>query len=412
MSRIQEKAREFQDAKRVMEMGLYPYFRPIESEQGQTVIMNGKEVVMMGSNNYLGLTNHPEVKQAAQAAIDRYGTGCAGSRFLNGTLAIHQECEEKLAEFMGTEAAIVFSTGFMTNQGSIPYLVPRDGTLFIDRADHASIIDGARLGLGKVVKFHHSDMEDLEKKLKLTNSHIKLIVVDGIFSMEGDIAPLPEIVALAKKYDADVLVDDAHSIGVLGKQGRGTASHFDLDGQIIGTVGTFSKSFASIGGFFSGPEDVAHFLKHKSRPFIFSASPPPANMAAVIKAIEIIYREPERIQQLHKRTKYLVHGLQAAGFSIHDQGTPIIPVYVRDDMLVFKACMMLQEEGVFVNPVVSPAVEPQNALLRLSVMSTLEESHLDFAIDKLIKVGRQLGFIGSDGAEPELESSGLRNQRR
>jgi 8-amino-7-oxononanoate synthase len=382
-----------------MEMGLYPYFRPIESEQGQTVIMNGKEVVMMGSNNYLGLTNHPEVKQAAKEAIDRYGTGCAGSRFLNGTLAIHEECEEKLAEFMGTEAAIVFSTGFMTNQGSIPYLVPRDGTLFIDRSDHASIIDGARLGHCRVIKFPHSDMEGLEKKLRLCTAEIRLIVVDGIFSMVGDIAPLKEIVALAKQYDADVLVDDAHSIGVLGEHGRGTASHFGLDGEIIGTVGTFSKSFASIGGFFSGSEDVAHYLKHKSRPFIFSASPPPANMAAVIKAIEIIYREPERIELLHKRTKYLVNSLQAAGFSIQDHGTPIIPVYVRDTMLVFEACMMLQDEGVFVNPVISPAVEPNDDLIRLSVMSTLNEEHLDFAVDKLIKVGRKLGFLGQDGEE-------------
>ncbi|GBE29725.1 8-amino-7-oxononanoate synthase [bacterium BMS3Bbin04] len=406
MSRIREKAAEFQDAKRVMKMGLYPYFRSIESEQGQTVIMDGKEVVMMGSNNYLGLTNHPEVKAAAKEAIDRYGTGCAGSRFLNGTLSIHQECEEKLAEFMGTEAAIVFSTGFMTNQGSIPYLVPRDGSLFLDHADHASIIDGARLGHGKVVKFRHRDMEDLEKKLRLSNSSIKLIVVDGIFSMEGDIAPLPELVEVAKRYDAEVLLDDAHSIGVLGKTGRGTASHFGLENEILGTVGTFSKSFASIGGFFAGPEDVAHFLKHHSRPFIFSASPPPANMAAVIKSIEIIDREPERIVQLHQRTKYLVHALQDAGFSIHDHGTPIIPVYVRDTMLVFKACMRLQEEGVFVNPVISPAVEPHNDLIRLSVMSSLTEEHLDFAVDKLIKVGRELGFLGDDGKDAVAVANG------
>lgn len=379
-----------------MEAGVYPYFRPIDSEQGVTVIMNGHEVVMMGSNNYLGLTNHPEVKQAAKDAIERYGTGCAGSRFLNGTLAIHEECEETLADFMGTEAAIVFSTGFMTNQGTIPYLVPREGALFIDRANHASIIDAARLGFGKVVKFMHGDMTDLEKKLKLNDAPFKLIAVDGIFSMEGDIAPLPDLVELGRKYDADVLVDDAHSIGVLGDNGKGTASHFGLDDAIIGTVGTFSKSFASIGGFFSGPEDVVHYLKHKSRPLIFSASPPPANMAAVIKAIEIIRREPERITRLHELTKYLVNALQQAGFSIQEHGTPIIPVYVRDPMTVFKACMMLQDEGVFVNPVVAPAVAPEDALIRLSLMSTLEESHLDFAVEKLIKVGAELGFLGQD----------------
>ena len=411
MSRIREKAADFQDAREVEAMGIYPYFRPIDSEQDATVMMDGHDVVMMGSKNYLGLTILPEVKEAAQKAIDRYGTGCAGSRFLNGTLAIHQECEEVLADYMKTESALVFSTGFMTNQGTIPYLVPREGALFIDRANHASIIDATRLGFGKVIKFQHSDMDDLEKKLKGSRAKIKLIVVDGIFSMEGDIAPLPDLVHLAGKYDADVLVDDAHSIGVLGDNGRGTASHFNVSDRILGTVGTFSKSFASIGGFFSGPEDLVHYLKHKSRPLIFSASPPPANMAAVIKAVEIIRREPDRIIHLHKLTKYLVNGLIDAGFAIQDHGTPIIPVYVRDNLLVFRACMMLQEEGVFVNPVVSPAVAPEDALIRLSVMSTLEEKHIEFAVDKLIKVGKTLGFLGN-GVQEEVMNDGRDKKKK
>lgn len=404
MKRIGERVKEFTIAKEVMAAGLYPYFRPIESEQGPTVTMDGKDVVMMGSNNYLGLTNHPEVKKAAQAAIDRYGTGCAGSRFLNGTLAIHLEAEEKIAEYMGTEASIVYSTGFMSNQGAIAHLVPRDGFILLDKMDHASIIDAARLSFGKTLKFNHNDMEDLEKKLKTIKGKTKLIVVDGVFSMEGDIAPVPDLVHLADKYGADIILDDAHAVGVLGPGGQGTASHFGVKDRILGTIGTFSKSFASIGGFFAGSEDMVHFLKHHSRALIFSASPPPANMASVIKAIEIIRREPERIERLWQLTNYLKKRLLDAGFNIGRPETPIIPVYVGDDMTVFRACMMLQEEGVFVNPVISPAVPPSHSLIRLSVMSSLEEKHLDFAVDKMIKVGKSLGFIGKDA--PDVEPTG------
>ncbi|MFH0883749.1 MAG: aminotransferase class I/II-fold pyridoxal phosphate-dependent enzyme [bacterium] len=393
MKRIREKVKEFTIAREVIAQGLNPYFRPIESEQGPTVLMNGKEVVMMGSNNYLGLTNHPEVKAAAIEAIRRYGTGCAGSRFLNGTLAVHIKCEEVLAEFMGSEAALVFSTGFMTNQGVISHLVPREGMLVLDRMVHASIIDASRLTFGKTIKFAHNDMEDLEKKLKTIKDKSKLIVVDGVFSMEGDIAPLPDIVRLADKYDADVIVDDAHAVGVLGPGGQGTAAHFSLKGRILGTIGTFSKSFASIGGFFAADEDVVHYLKFNSRALIFSASPPPANMAAVIKAVEIIKREPERIERLWYLTNYLRKMLFDAGFDIGKPETPIIPVYVGEDMTSFRACIMLQEEGVFVNPVISPAVPPGRALIRLSLMSSLEEKHLDFAVDKLVKVGKTLGFL-------------------
>ncbi len=406
MKRIREKVKEFTIAREVTAQGLNPYFRPIESEQGPTVMMNGKEVIMMGSNNYLGLTNHPEVKEAAVKAIQRYGTGCAGSRFLNGTLAIHIECEETLADFMGSEAALVFSTGFMTNQGVISHLVPRDGILVLDRMVHASIIDASRLTFGKTIKFAHNDMEDLEKKLKTVKNKMKLIVVDGVFSMEGDIAPLPDIVHLADKYGADVIVDDAHSIGVLGPGGQGTAAHYALKDRILGTVGTFSKSFASIGGFFAADEDVVHYLKFNSRALIFSASPPPANMAAVIKSVEIIRREPERIERLWYLTNYLKKYLMEAGFEIGKPETPIIPVYVGEDMTSFRACIMLQEEGVFVNPVISPAVPPGRALIRLSLMSTLEESHLDFAVEKLIKVGKTIGFLGRERAEEMAAEKG------
>lgn len=393
MKQLIERVREFQDARRVMKMGIYPYFRPIDSEQGTVVTMDGKEVVMMGSNNYLGLTNHPEVKEAAKQAIDRYGTGCAGSRFLNGTLRIHIECEEKLAEYLETESALVFSTGFTTNQGVISALGSRDTYIFLDKLDHASIIDAARLAFAKTVKFNHNDMDDLEKKLKLLKESIKIIVVDGVFSMEGDIARLDIMADLAERYNAEIIVDDAHAIGVLGPLGRGTAAHFNVQDKILGTVGTFSKSLASIGGFFVGSEEVIHYLKHHSRSLIFSASPSPANVASVIKAIEIIQREPERIARLWELTNYLKKELLLQGFNIGSCESPIIPVYVGEDLTVFRACMMLQDEGVFVNPVVSPAVPPEHSLLRLSLMSTMDESQLDFAVEKLVKVGRELGFV-------------------
>jgi len=403
MKRVPDIVKEFTAAREVMENGLYPYFRPIESEQGPTVTMDGHPVVMMGSNNYLGLTNHPEVKKAAQEAIDRYGTGCAGSRFLNGTLSIHLECEERLAEFMGTEAVLVFSTGFMSNQGTISHLVPRDGVLLIDRMDHASIIDATRLAFGKTLKYNHNDMADLEKKLKTVKNKTKIIITDGIFSMEGDIAHLPDMVHLADKYNAEILVDDAHSVGVLGPNGQGTAAHFGVKDRILGTIGTFSKSFASIGGFYAGSEDMVHYLRHHSRALIFSASPPPANMAAVIKALDIIDREPERIERLWYLTNYLKDKLLNEGFNIGKPESPIIPIYVGDDLTVFRACMMLQEEGVFVNPVISPAIPPGSALIRLSLMSTLEEKHLDFAVEKLVKVGKSLGFLDSKIAKAMID---------
>ena len=392
--KISEKVKEFTEAREAEALGVYPYFRPIESEQGTVVTIFGKEVLMLGSNNYLGLTNHPEVKKAAQDAIERYGTGCAGSRFLNGTLSIHLECEEKLAEFMGKEAVLLYSTGFMVNQGVISTLVGRDGYIVCDKLNHASIIDGARLAFGKMVKFEHNDMSSLREVLtNLKSEACKLLIVDGVFSMEGDIANLPEIVKLGKEFDCDIMVDDAHSIGVLGPQGDGTAAHFGLNGEVDLIMGTFSKSLASIGGFIAGSEDLIHFLKHHSRALIFSASPPPASVASVIKALEIIIREPERKDKLWSNTQRLHEGCKQLGFNTHNAETPIIPIIIGDNMKVFLMCKQLHEEGVFVNPVVSPGVPPGDQLIRLSLMSTHTFDQIDFALDKMEKVGKDLGII-------------------
>lgn len=386
--KIIEKVRKYQLAKQVMAAGIYPYFRPIDSDQDTVVGMYGKKVLMLGSNNYLGLTNHPEVKQAAIEAIQRYGTGCAGSRFLNGTLRIHIECEEKLAEFMEKEAVLLYTTGFQVNQGVISALVDRNSFVVTDSLDHASIIDGARLAFGRMVKFRHNSPTDLERVLKSLGSKIKLVVTEGIFSMDGDICRLPEIVEVCKKYQADIFLDDAHSIGVLGPKGNGTAEHFGLNGEVEIVMGTFSKSLASIGGFVAASEDVIHYLKHHSRALIFSASPPPASVAAVLAALKIIVREPERRELLWRNANYLQNGLKAIGFDTGKSETPIIPVFIGDEMKAFRVCHWLQDEGIFVNPVVPPAVQPGQSLIRFSVMSTHTLEELDFALDKLEKMAR------------------------
>ena len=391
--KLVDKVRAFTAAREVEAMGLYPYFRPIESEQGTVVTILGQEVLMLGSNNYLGLTNHPEVKAAAIEAVERFGTGCAGSRFLNGTLSIHLELEEKLAEFIGKEAVLLYSTGFQVNQGVISPLVGRGSFVIYDRLDHASIIDGCRLAFGRMVNFNHNDMDSLREVLSNCADSPKLIIVDGVFSMEGDIAKLPEIVALAEEFEAEVMVDDAHSIGVLGPKGDGTAAHFGLNDKVDLIMGTFSKSLASIGGFIAGNEDFIHFLKHNSRALIFSASPPPASVASVLKALEIIQREPERIGRLWENTERLQEGLKELGFDTRNSETPIIPVLVGDNLRVFKMCKRLQEEGVFVNPVVSPAVPSGDQLIRLSLMSTHTFEQIDFALEKIGAVGRELGLI-------------------
>lgn len=390
---IFEKCNKFTKAKELMAVGIYPFFRVIESAQDPEVLMNGRRMIMVGSNNYLGLTNHPAVKEAALEAIRKYGTGCAGSRFLNGTLDIHVKLEEKLARFIRKEAALIFSTGFQVNLGVISALVGKDDVMIIDKMDHASIIDGCRLSYGEVKKFRHNDMTDLERILKENAERGKLIIVDGVFSMEGDIVNLPRVVELAKAYGARLMVDDAHGIGVLGKTGRGTAEHFGLEDEVDIIMGTYSKSLASIGGFISGSEKVVHYIKHFARSLIFSASPPPASVAAVSVALDIIDNEPERIERLWKNTRKMLEGLKDLGFQVGHSETPIIPVLVGDNETAFKMAMMLQEEGVFANVAVSPAVPEGKALIRTSYMATHTEEQLDRVLSAFEKSGRALGLI-------------------
>jgi len=391
---IFEKCYKFDKAKNLISHGIYPFFRTIESAQDPVIIMNGRRMIMVGSNNYLGLTNHPKVKEAAIEAIRKYGTGCAGSRFLNGTLDIHVQLEEKLARFIRKEAALIFSTGFQVNLGVISALVGKDDVVIIDKMDHASIIDGCRLSFGEIRKFRHNDMADLERVLGEYEDRDKLIVVDGVFSMEGDIAHLPDIVELAKKYGARLMVDDAHGIGVLGKTGRGTAEHFGLEDKVDLIMGTYSKSLASIGGFISGSADVIHYIKHLARSLIFSASPPPASVAAVSAAVDIIENEPERREQLWKNTTKMLNGFKNLGFRTGHSQTPIIPVIVGEDEKAFLMGMMLQEEGVFANVAVTPAVPSGMALIRTSYMATHTDEQLDTVLNAFEKVGRKLGLIG------------------
>jgi 8-amino-7-oxononanoate synthase len=390
---IFDKCFKFDKAKMLMSHGLYPFFRMIESAQDPEIVMNGRRMIMVGSNNYLGLTNHPKVKEAAIEAIKKYGTGCAGSRFLNGTLDIHVNLEEKLAGFMRKDAALIFSTGFQVNLGVISALVGKDDVVIIDKMDHASIIDGCRLSFGEIRKFRHNDMADLERMLREYEYRDKLIVVDGVFSMEGDIAHLPDIVELAKKYGARLMVDDAHGIGVLGKTGRGTVEHFGLEDEVDLIMGTYSKSLASIGGFISGSADVIHYIKHFARSLIFSASPPPASVASVSAAIDIIENEPERRDQLWKNTTKMLNGLKNLGFETGLSKTPIIPVLVGEDEKAFLMAMMLQEEGVFANVAVTPAVPAGKALIRTSYMATHTDEHLDIVLQAFEKVGKKLGLI-------------------
>ena len=386
---------------RIAEMGLYPYFRTIESEQDTVVKINGKDVLMFGSNSYLGLTNHPKLKEASKEAIDKYGSGCAGSRFLNGTLDLHLELEDRLANFVGKEGALVFSTGFQVNLGVISSVTGRHDYIIIDELDHACIIDGSRLSFSKVLKFKHNDMESLEKVLQRCQpDQIKLIIVDGVFSMEGDICKLPEMVKLAEKYKANIMIDDAHGLGVLGSKGRGTADHFGLTDNVDLIMGTFSKSLASIGGFIAADLDTINFLKHNARSLMFSASIAPANAASVIAALDIIESEPEHLVKLWENTRYSMKLLKEAGFETGHTETPIIPIFIRDDFNTFKITKMLLEEGVFVNPVVSPAVASSSALLRFSLMATHTFDQIEEAVDKITKCAKQIGVL--DAAESRV----------
>ena len=378
----------------VKAMGLYPYFRVIESDQDTEVTMNGRKVLMFGSNSYLGLTNHPKVKEAAKAAIDKYGTGCAGSRFLNGTLDIHIELERKLADFVGKEEAIVYSTGFQVNLGVVPTFTGRSDYIILDELDHASIIEGSRLSFSKVLKFRHNDMDSLEKLLQRCEpDRMKLIVVEGIYSMDGDISDLPRIIELSEKYDGTVMVDDAHSLGVLGKGGRGASSHFGLTDRTDLIMGTFSKSLASIGGFIASDKASINFLLHNSRSLIFSASIAPPAVAAVSAALDIIQEEPERIQHLWEMTHYTIKNLKDAGFDLGMTQTPIIPLMVRDNMKTFQYTKALLDEGIFVNPVLSPAVAEDSTLIRFNLMATHKYDQVDYAIEKLIKIGKSIEII-------------------
>ncbi len=372
-------------------MGVYPYFRTIESEQDTEVIINGKKVLMFGSNSYLGLTNHPKLKEASKKAIDKYGSGCAGSRFLNGTLDLHLELEAKLAEFVGKDEALVFSTGYQVNLGVLSSVTNRQDYILLDELDHACLIDGARLSFAKTIKYRHNDMQSLEKALKkIEPDRLKLIAVDGVFSMEGDICKLDKMVELAQKYKANIMVDDAHGLGVVGKNGRGTASLFGLTNEVDLIMGTFSKSLASIGGFIASDHATINFLKHHARSLIFSASIAPGNAASVIAALELINNEPERISKLWDNTHYTIKALKELGFDVGETETPIIPIYIRDDFKTFKLTKLLLEEGIFVNPVISPAVKPTSSLIRFSLMATHSHEQIDRALEKIEKVSKIL----------------------
>lgn len=389
-----DKCYNFAEAEKVKGMGIYPYFRAISSGQDTEVIVDGKKMIMIGSNNYLGLTSHPKVKEAALEAVKKYGSGCSGSRFLNGTLDIHEELERRLAKFMQKEAAQVFSTGFLTNLGTIATLVNRKDYVITDRSDHASIVDACRLSFGNVIKFKHNDMSDLKRVLSsCENKAGKLIVVDGVFSMEGDITDLPEIVNLAQQFQARVMVDDAHAIGVLGEKGRGTAEHFNLEDKVDIVMGTFSKSFASLGGFIASSERVINYIKHFSRALIFSASPPPAAVAACLAALDIIEKEPERRERLWQITKKMHREFKAMGFNIGNSQTPIIPIYIGDDIKTFQFWKMLSDEGIFTNPIISPAVPPGSQLIRTSYTATHTDEQLNRVLEVFEKVGKKMGVI-------------------
>ncbi len=385
---------EYTLADEVKAMGIYPYYRPIESGQDPVVKMNGKNVLMFGSNSYLGLSDDPRLKEAAMEAIRKYGTSCSGSRFLNGTLDIHLALEEKLAQLVGKEEAVTYSTGFQVNLGVVSCLGFKDGFLFLDALDHACIIDGSRLSFSRVLKFPHNDMDALEKKMQLAPVEApKLIVVDGVYSMEGDIAPIPTLVEFCEKYNASLMIDDAHGLGVMGRCGRGTADHFGLTDKVELIMGTFSKSFGSLGGFIAGDHEVINFLKHNSRSLIFSASMPPANVAAVSRAIDIMLSEPERIDHLWALTRHAHAQFKARGFDIGHTQSPIIPLFVRDLQKCLTAVKMALDEGVFITPVIPPAVPEDSVIVRFALMATHNFNQLDEGIDKLTKIFKKLEII-------------------
>ena len=394
MSLLSQKLAKYDAPQKIQEAGVYPYFRPISSDQDTVVQINGKPVLMFGSNSYLGLTNHPEIKQAAIKAVEKYGTGCAGSRFLNGTLDIHLELEARLAKLVGKEEALVYATGFTVNSGVVSCLTGKEDYVILDKANHASIIEGSRLSFSKIIKYAHNDMDALEKQLKKCEpDKVKLIVVDGVFSMEGDEAKLLEIADLAKKYNASIMVDEAHSLGVYGNHGAGICNHLGVTKDVDLIMGTFSKSLATIGGFIAADKHIINYLKHTSRTLIFSASITPASTACVLAALDVMEKETWRMDALWANTNYMRAKLQTAGFDTGHSTTPIIPLYVRDNTKTFMLTRMLMEDGVFVNPVVSPAVASEDTLIRISLMATHTFDQIDEAVEKITKNATLLAIL-------------------
>jgi len=388
-----QKCRNYTQAKDAIREGFYPYFIPLDENEGTEVEYAGKRLIMCGSNNYLGLTTHPKIKESAKKAINRFGTSCTGSRFLNGNLSLHEKLESELAEFVGKDEALVFSTGMQVNLGTISALIGRNDVVILDKDDHASIVDGARLGYGKIERFRHNDIEHLERVLKSIPENLgKLVVVDGVFSMGGDLADLPRIIPVVEKYQARIMVDDAHGMGVTGN-GRGTAVEFGLSDKVDLIMSTFSKSFASLGGFIAGDEDVIHFIKHNARSLIFSASIPAANAAAALAALEIIRTEPERVMRVNKIAERIRSELKSMGFNVGTSVTPIVPVIIGDDEKTFISWKMLFERGVFVNPIIAPAVPPGSQLLRTSYMATHTDQQIDFVLGVFQDVGKKLELI-------------------
>ena len=395
MTILKNRVAKYTEPQKVKASGLYPYFRILQSGQDKEVKIDGKDVLMFGSNNYLGLTSHPKTKEAAIKAIKKYGTGTAGSRFLNGTLDIHLELEEKLARFVGKDEAITYSTGFQTNLGAISGLSTRNDCLIIDEQDHASLIDGTRLSFAKVFKYKHNDMASLENVLEKRKNdfEVKFIILDGVFSMEGDIAKLDKVVELAEKHGASIMLDDAHGLGVLGPNGEGTAAHFGVTDKVEVITGTFSKSLATVGGFIAASKEIINFLKHVSRSFIFSASLPPSSAASVIAALEIIEQDPGIIDNLWDNTRFAIELFNHYKIDIGNSETPIIPVYIRDVEKTFLLTKMLLDEGIFVNPVIAPAVPPEHSLIRFSLMATHTKDQIEHTIEKISLTGKKLGIF-------------------
>ena len=390
---IFKKCFDFEDARQAKAAGVYPYFLPLDRNEGTEIVYEGRRIIMCGSNNYLGLTAHPRIREAAIDAIKKYGTSCTGSRFLNGNMTIIEDLERDLADWVGKDSALIFSTGMQVNLGTIRALVGRGDIVILDKEDHASIYDGARLSHGKIERFRHNDVEHLERVLKsLPDSGGRLLVVDGLFSMEGDIAPLPEMIPLCQQYGVRLMVDDAHAMGVLGG-GRGTAAHFGINEGVDLIMSTFSKSFASIGGFVAGQADVIDYIKHVARSLIFSASIPPANVATAHMALNIMREEPQLVEQVNKNGRFMREGLKALGFDIGTSESPIVPIIIGDDLLTFKTWRDLFDAGVFVNPVISPATAPGRQLLRTSYMATHTQSQLEQVLDVFEKIGKQNGLI-------------------